>query len=338
MLHGTSGSANEKATKITPYALARRTRDRYRACVGLTLFLLLYMMTRTSSVHAGSERPAASPKADWDLAWSAPAGCPSEEEVVRELRRRVRQPFQSRFPVGVQAVVTRRDDDYEMILTLSYGGSTQTMSYAEKLCQVHVETIELQLNSLREIPAPLAENTRLTMYLRPDVVETYGTLGKLERGPLIGVQLSGGLSRRRWSFEIGVKGQWSSWSSYVPPSGLVDWRLLAGHVRGCYSVMSRPTIELPLCAGVDVGRFGVDRDRSGLRLCGLGLNAGGALLLAVHIGPGARWWFHPKVGLWVGLNVVISIPTLAIRVDSMNEVMLKYPAVRMETGFLFRLW
>lgn len=152
-------------------------------------------------------------------------------------------------------------------------------------------------------------------FLRLHMLGEYGALP----GPTGGVALAGGLLWPRIRLELQTT--YLAPSSVARPLATVRASLFTGAILGCARLRGGP-LELPLCAGLEVG---------GMPGRGDGPRVDASVLgrwFAAVLGFGVAWRMHPRVGLWAALQGVAAIhrPTFVLR-DPGPEVGLFDPGV-----------
>lgn len=113
----------------------------------------------------------------------------------------------------------------------------------------------------------------------------------------LGIALAGLGAAARLRVEL--LGQYSLGRDATSPNARVGIQLGTVAPRFCATLPAGP-LEIPLCAGVEVGAMRADSDAP----------AGGttnAPWLAAHAEPGIRWSFADRLSLWVSAQVVVPV-------------------------------
>ena len=152
-------------------------------------------------------------------------------------------------------------------------------------------------------------------FLRLQGLAEYGALP----GPTGGVDLAGGLLWRRIRLEL--QASYLAPRTVTTPQGRVRASLVAGAVLGC-ARLGRGALELPLCAGLELGAMPGVADGPDLHATSAGR------WFAALLGVGAIWRVHPRIGLSAALQGLAAIhrPTFVLR-DPGPEVVLFDPGV-----------
>lgn len=152
-------------------------------------------------------------------------------------------------------------------------------------------------------PVPDAEPPRARSPFVPRVlarVRGGGEFGAIPGGTGsfdLGIALAGLGAAARLRVEL--LGQYSLGRDATSPNARVGIQLGTVAPRFCATLPAGP-LEIPLCAGVEVGAMRADSDAP----------AGGttnALWLAAHAEPGIRWSFADRLSLWVSAQVVVPV-------------------------------
>lgn len=231
------------------------------------------------------------------VGWEAAAGCPTEESVQAEVRRELHDA-----PDGpqwrIQGTVTATGELFLLEITVSdpiFGTSRRSEEAGNcgDLAQAFILHIRQFWLSRAVAPTPWERRT----HRRIRVVGDLGGLLFPNKGLHGGGQIVFGLAWRRARVEFGIGADGRGGVSVFGRSTIwVRPFLLA---RGCRELASGP-VEFHLCAGA----------------------AGGVVLVVdyrphrlqptfdLHAAPAITWWFHRRVGLWVGVTGGVLLPFL----------------------------
>lgn len=238
-----------------------------------------------------------------EIRWQAPPGCPGEARVQAEIRAALADASPA-VRHTIQGVVTRTGEhDWRLTLTV-HGGDGVTSSTAPVMADTCEDladefilyTEELWRSQVVPMPAP---RPRPASRLRLAAYSGVGD-GVLSPG-LAGGQLVYARDWRRARLEIGLSadGTVRAWrTTGDDPHQVVRVPQLI--VRGC-GRRTRGAFDLRLCAGISGGVF-------------LWISAVKPTIRPtadVHLAPALTWWFHERMGFWLGLTIAVQTPPLA---------------------------
>jgi hypothetical protein len=236
------------------------------------------------------------------LTWEAPASCP-DAQAVRDMLQRVVDPAQAASIRAVRAKIVQNGIEYELDLELQTLHGSQRSRLSAEQCRTFVELLALEL-SLSAAPgealAVPAEAPRATLGWGARASATLAT-GPTP-APAPGVALALALSRRRMRLELAASYAFRREIYYAEPPAVGVWLdMFGGEARGCYGLALR-RIELPLCAGAELGALGgsalgVEQRTTGRQLWAA-LFAAPALRVGLA-GPLSLWL---ELGVWIGLR------------------------------------
>ncbi|MCY1072050.1 hypothetical protein OV090_45315 [Nannocystis sp. RBIL2] len=238
------------------------------------------------------------------VAWEAPPECPTAAEVRARLQATVADVPRAAVS-EFRARVTRVDAQTWRMTTATRGefGTTERPAVDAGRCAeladdfIHYADTVWRTWALEEPPA-----RRLGVHVR--VAGQVG-LGLLPRGGFGGGQVVLGLVWRRARLEVGLAADGVEGLQLRPanPAFRSDWARGTLLVRGCGVVATR-RVDVLLCGGVEGGVMA---------------SRGGAAWIRafpsfnVHAAPGLVWWFHRRVGLWLGASGGPFLPPLEPR-------------------------
>jgi hypothetical protein len=312
-----------------PLPRARRARS-WLATLGVPVLLA------PASASAENASPWAA-----HLSWTAPVGCPGEEEVRARLARLV--PLDAPMPEWeVSAVVTREPDErFALRLTFESAGRSRQRAMSADSCTELADAAAVIL-ALGVDPAArssawatqdlamLPSSPEAAQRSPPDVAPDHATDQPIHnaapRGPSGGrpnlrVSLLGGASAgvlASPSFGLGAAVAWASGRLRIElagtwfPSAHVevatenvggDFSLISAGGSVCGSVLVPGTLFLGPCAGGEAGRLGARGTGVGV---GQPLDAS-AVWGAVKAGGLLVWYAAPRIGLRVGIDGILPL-------------------------------
>lgn len=149
-------------------------------------------------------------------------------------------------------------------------------------------------------------------------------------GPAVGVlpgvaaQLAAvlALRGRRWRVEAGGT-YWFPRTAGTADQPTVEIGLGSGTVRGCY-VFARARLELPLCAGAELGAM---RGRG--QGVGVLSKTSRSLWAAAHAGPGLTWRLGPWAAVRLAVDAIVALrqPGFDLRIDGERVELHRAPPV-----------
>ncbi len=297
--------------------------------------------------------------ADYTLVWSAPASCPSAEEIqARVAALRTTEPGGDGI-VDIRAEVVQDGELHRLALTTEYRGHSDTRELAARECAELGEAVALVVSfalapeppappsrtppepeperAPTSAPTPLPEpapnvpeverDPPPRRAVRPRAVVRIG--GVFEGGIVAGVTggpfVGAGLAWPRWRLELH--------GAYLGPRrdvrAGVGARYEAGIVgaRGCRRFFAGP-IELPLCIGAEAGA---------VRATAIG--AGRRVAHGPWVGPlvgAALAWRRRRVGvepgLWIGADVVARAYGSAFTFGGVERFRQSWVSARLSAG------
>ena len=143
-----------------------------------------------------------------------------------------------------------------------------------------------------------------------------GELGAVP-GPTGAVGLAGGLLGRRWRAEL--RGTFVAPRTAVRALGELQAGLFAGSMHGC-GRLGRGALEVPLCAGLELGAMrGDPRVPAGPPVS--------AVWMAAALGPGLVWHAGRRWGLGVGLELALALvrPRFELGEGTQTETLFRPP-------------
>ncbi len=288
-----------------------------------------------ASSLCGVEVGAASPEPGADLVefiWDAPEGCPAEEDVRTQVEGMLGEQLVDVEARRVSAIarVRREGEDWDLRLyTVTPEGTRQRSLIAETCAELAEFTslvvalaIDPGLGEPRPEPEPNPEpEPKPEPRPRPEPEPESGPSPDDRRRPFGGLRLDGvagwGLMPRG-DFGVSLVGivGWERWRLETRARALSGPRALVGEgaeagasvslwsggLRGCPVWHPRASLEIPLCAGVELGSmrarpFGLDDSR-----------ARGALWAAVGVGVGLA--YVPALRRWPGRSVLALVASV----------------------------
>lgn len=142
--------------------------------------------------------------------------------------------------------------------------------------------------------------------------------------PGVGAQLAAVLALRgpRWRVEAGGT-YWFPRTATTADQPTVEIGLGSGTVRGCY-VLARSRLELPLCAGAELGAM---RGRG--QGAGVLSKTSRSLWAAAHAGPGLTWRLGPWAAVRLAVDVLVALrqPGFDLRIGGERVELHRVPPV-----------
>ncbi|MBK6920015.1 MAG: hypothetical protein IPH07_21635 [Deltaproteobacteria bacterium] len=239
--------------------------------------LVLAMFVTASHAHA---EPAEGPS----ISWVAPAACPGVERLRGAIERRLGRPLAD-DELRLSGVVANDLDAWSVTLQLATGDRTSTRTLAAADCSALTEAAALiaavsldavQAATMLEQVAPAAASPSTSIAPRDvsaPVAPRAATLDdddppRQRRTPTISLAFAGGVGVgatpavaaavvvqtgawwRRGGLALG--GHWLSPRTAAVAGGSVTVQLGTADLRGC-GRFTRGAIDVPLCAGVELG-------------------------------------------------------------------------------------
>ncbi len=324
---------------------------RRHRCARTGLAIALVMVGVEPSAAAAPEQGPA-----FELEWLAPAGCPDLDDGAARIEAFLgRPPGQPGDPdVRAQVRIVGTTDGFTVEIELTIDGAPSQRTLHGRRCEIAAEgaayVIAAVIDPTVDPPAPepepepptptLPTAPRTPPAVRPAAERpsarpaaprrTAAVRGALRIGGALGVgalpRVAGGLAASagvllpRLRFELGVS-HWFARPARLdarPDTG-GDIDLTAAAARVCPLVVARP-VEVPLCAGLELGR---------MRGTGTGIaqpTTARLLWAALSASAGLVWMPSRWAGLWLdaALQVPISRPVFAV--DGVGRVFQPAPA------------
>lgn len=244
--------------------------------------------------------------------WEPASGCPTEESVQAEVRRELQNA-----PEGpqwtIQGTVTAIGELFRLEITVDdpiFGTSQRSESAGncEDLAQAFVLHLRQLWLSRAVAPAPRERRVQGRLRIAGDLG------GGLFPGRFHGGgQIVFGLAWRRARMELGIgaDGNGGIWVFGRTTTWFRPFLL----VRGCGELAAGP-VDFHLCAGAAGGFVNVTEKSYRHRV---------QPTFDLHVAPALTWWFHRRVGLWVGATGGVLLPFLKPVIstdkDKMGEVL-----------------
>lgn len=225
------------------------------------------------------------------IEWQAESGCTSPREIADRVRTEL-QDAPAGPPLTVRARVLAMDDGgWRMEMSViggEFGESTKPPLDApscDELADEFVLRAEQYWLAASQTPVP---RDRPSVGWRARVVGRAG-YGTVRDAGTYGGQVVFGLVVRRLRLELGGGLEYASspGSSTLPVFTALRWTTL---VRVCGEWM-RQSVALHLCGGAAAGQ-----------IYARGVTWNSVPSVDVHAAPGLTWWFHSKLGLWLGFS------------------------------------
>jgi len=218
------------------------------------------------------------------VSWSAPAGCPSEQALLRALRDELSAaPPTGLAELSVAVAITRRDGEFVLKLGVERGSALSVREVRDRSCEGVILAAALTLAMAVEIaeqvsdkpvevaappppdpdaPPPQVLFRRGPGPLRPAIRLGYASELGLMPGWGTGIEVGAAVDVRRLRFEVGT----SYWLDRSTADAATRVSLLAGQARACLAVVERA--RLSACLGLEVGSFrgratGISQTREG---------------------------------------------------------------------------
>lgn len=246
--------------------------------------------------------------------WSAPAGCPTPEDVQQGIERRLGRPLAD-DELRLEATVSEVPGGYRLALRTEAAGAVRERAIDSEDCAALADAAALiaalavdpvavaGVVDLEPEASPTAEPRPARAPPRPSRRGPGGVMrlaGGVGLGALPGVTggaaLAGGLRWPRARLEV-EGGYWIPRRSDAIDGERVRVQLGTAGVRGC-GQLSRDRLEAPLCGGLQLG---------GLRGDGPGDRSTQGLWLAVEAGVGLTWWASTHWGLGGGFSAAVPL-------------------------------
>lgn len=272
------------------------------------------------------------------LAWRAPSDCPDRRQVQETIDDWLRQsvePVDARALV-VDAVVERDGERWILALTLSSPSGRAREQFTARRCAALAEVVALKVALAAGVAA--AGEARPLPQRAVELAAVRG-LASVSLGLLPGLsssfELAGALGFSSARLELGV--------AYAPPRPAryegpalreigADLQLLAAILRGCARLVL-PRVELPLCAGVELGVL------SGRGVGAAQVRTSSQFVGDVVLGPALRVRLVRSLFAWLELDALFLFarPTYQVR----NLQRLYRPEVvagRLAVGVEWEIW
>lgn len=283
-----------------------------------------------------AQAPAAAP--EQPVRWTAPAECPDRDALLAAVGRRLGRPLAGEASVDGR-VTGDRLRGYTLHLELSASGRGEVRDVQDPSCAALAEAAALRVVAAIEapvVPAPPepepepvapepepepaaalevvpAEPVRTVASPAPSPVQEDrydgpGGVLRLQGGLELGALTRSGTPAAAGAVGLGLGLLWPRLrvelqGTVLPPRavGSVRAGLYAAAAQGCGRV-GRGAVEVPLCAGLEVGamRGQADEQLPGAR-------ARTQAWVAGLLGPGLAWHVSPRVSVWASLQVAVAI-------------------------------
>jgi len=273
-----------------------------------------------SSAAAGAQSPP-----ELNLTWEAPADCPQRDAVEAVTRRWIAESAEPLDPrsVEIEGRVFRQGAVFVLDLELwSNGGRSHEQLRAQR-CETFANLVGLKV-SLAAAPRDAHEPRPLSRPRRAVAAATPTNPGSRHAddhppavavpglrlvagagfGSLPGVAahgaLYGTLAVAPFRFELGARAGLPKQVRYPGESLGAELWLLAGVARACWSPL-RGGVELPLCAGIELGviharALGLERP-----------SEEGSLWAAAVLAPALRFGLAGPVSAWLELEASLAL-------------------------------
>jgi hypothetical protein len=267
-------------------------------------------------------------RAESRIFWTAPAGCPDQAEVVREVERFLRQPLaEARVPeTSIEGRVSSLGASYRLVLDFSTRGVRRQRQLEHDDCAKLTEAaalvmamaIDPERMKLAETDSPLPQASALPPPAPSSappvepvrsaesraVVWSARVTGLAQAGALpgIGPGIRGTLALEplpSLRFE-GGGGYWFATSESLVRGARADFRMWSAVVRACSVHDVR--WELGLCAGPEVGQM--TGTGQGLQARTTATDWWGAFMIGLWGGPGLGRRLDLVVGIEAGASLV----------------------------------
>lgn len=270
-----------------------------------------------------------------DLAWTAPASCPSREAVLAQIERLAAGPGDaSRPPLDARAEVTEHAPDrFELRLSLDGVERQLEGRTCAELGEATAVIVAIALDpEARAAPATKPREDISTTSLRL-ALRAFGALD-VAALPAPSPGLGGAVGLSIDDLRIEAFGAWfSDQRALVASNGDAgaDVRLVLGGLRGCYTV-ARDPLEIGACGGFEAGSLSASA--VGVRSPGDGT----ALWLAPELGVVAAHPFTPQLAIVLDVSVLAPLGREHFELRDVGEVYRpRAVTARTTLGLEFRL-
>ncbi len=306
-----------------------------RRCSALRPAQALAGAALVCAMSASGEARADDPSAF--LTWTAPASCPSRDDVARQIRGAAG----AELPPGLRAraAVQEANGGWRADVELSEGGEASSRHVEGETCRAVADAVAVMVAIAvtpdaappaapppppppRRAPPPPRDRAPANP-LRPWRY-AFGAAFLADAGTLpsvgYGGELTGAWAPSRLELEADVRALAPTRKSLSPssPTQGATFTFAGGGVRGCYLVVTG-RVDLAPCAGVDgewlfASGFGTSHDTSG---------SGGTATLSL----GARLTLRltPHVGVRAGVDVAAPLVRAAYQISDGGEVYHRSP-------------
>lgn len=258
------------------------------------------------------------------LAWSAPEGCPSEEDVLRRMQEAVGDAERSPR-LRVRARVTREGDTARLVLAVGESGErVMEAPTCDALAASAAVVVGMSIREAapveaapvapverpREAPPPAPTEPRTSLRVRVEGGVDVGTLPVAAPGGGLALGVAG----RRLSGEVAVTAFASQRAtSSLDPSRGADFGMLAASLRACWAV-GAGAVEVAPCLGARVARI------TGQGLGARRVEEGAGLAGGPEVGLAVRAPLGRVLAIRAGASVAVPIGAQAFVITALGTV------------------